>query len=222
MTHVLIVEDEPDLAALMQDYLQAQGFACTIIGNGYQVDKWLASHHTDCILLDLMLPGKDGLSVCRDVRRHSEVPIIITTAKVEEMDRLQGLESGADDYVCKPYSPREVIARIRAILRRTNHQHTSSIAGLSILPDQLKVLLNEQDIGLTTVEFKLFQLLHDKVGSIFTREQIIRNIYSDHRVVSNRTVDSHVKKIRKKIHQVDPAREIIHAVYGAGYKVDDL
>lgn len=222
MTHVLIIEDEPDLASLLADYLEAEGFTSSILGNGYQVAEMVREKRPDCVLLDLMLPGKDGLSVCREIREFSEVPIIITTARVEEIDRLLGLESGADDYVCKPYSPREVVARIKAILRRIHGGQPARISGLTVLPEQQKLLINNEDTGLTTVEFKLFCLLYDKVGAIFTREQIIHNIYSDHRVVSNRTVDSHVKKIRKKIHAIDPSRDIIHAVYGAGYKVEDL
>lgn len=222
MAHILIIEDEPDLASLLQDYLHAEQFSTTLISNGFQASEWIRQNQPDLVLLDLMLPGKSGLDVCREVREFSSVPIIITTAKVEEVDRLVGLESGADDYVCKPYSPKEVVARVKAILRRLHGHQQPGITDLTVQTAQHKVILHGQDTELTTVEFKLFNLLYSQIGAIFTRDQIIHNIYNDHRVVSSRTVDSHVKKIRKKLTAIDPEREFIHAVYGAGYKVEDL
>lgn len=219
MASILIVEDEPDLAALLRDYLQQANFDAEIIADGNQVLPWLASHEPALILLDLMLPGKDGLEICREIRQTSNVPIIMVTARVDEIDRLLGLELGADDYICKPYSPREVVARVRAVLRR-GQPPSPTMTGINVDRDSFKVKIDGRDIDLTVVEFELFALLFDEPGRIYSRDQIITRIYTDYRVVSDRTVDSHIKKLRKKLHMVVPDQELIFAVYGAGYKFE--
>jgi two-component system response regulator BaeR len=173
-------------------------------------------------VLDLMLPGQDGLSICRAVRGFSSVPIVMTTAKVEEIDRLLGLELGADDYICKPYSPREVVARIKAVLRRTAAGPTDSKApSLRLLPEQLRVQARGREIELSAVEFALLRTLHDAPGRIFSRVQLIERIYSDHRVVSDRTVDSHIKKLRRRLAELVPDEDLIHSVYGVGYRYEE-
>jgi two-component system response regulator BaeR len=219
VTSILIVEDEPDLAALLRDYLQQATFDVAIITDGSQVIPWLATHDPRLILLDLMLPGKDGLEICREIRQASDVPIIMVTARVDEIDRLLGLELGADDYICKPYSPREVVARVRAVLRR-GQLPSPTMSGISVDRERFKVKIDGSDIDLTVVEFKLFALLFDEPGRIYSRDQIIARIYTDYRVVSDRTVDSHIKKLRKKLQLVVPDQELIFAVYGAGYKFE--
>ena len=223
---LLIVEDEPKIARLMADYLENNNFAPAVIANGNDVMPWLTQHDPALVLLDVMLPGKDGLTLCREIRQHwPNLPIIMVTAKVEEVDRLLGLELGADDYICKPFSPREVVARVKAVLRRS--QAATQDDDASITTPQAPVTLDEEgwqalanghDLGLTAVEFQLLRVMMQSPGRIFSREQLMDHMYRDNRIVSERTVDSHIKKLRKKIHEALPELEIIRSVYGVGYK----
>ena len=218
---ILIVEDEPELAQLLSEYMSAAGYKVDIIDNGLDASVWLKEHSPDLVLLDLMLPGKDGLEVCRDLRSHSSIPVIMVTAKVEEIDRLLGLELGADDYICKPYSPREVVARVKAVLRRTNESaEEEQHKNIELDEDSFRVLANGQTIELTTIEFRLFNLMFKQPGKIFSRQYLMDNIYTDYRVVSDRTVDSHIKKLRKKLQAALGEEDIIRSVYGAGYKFE--
>ncbi|MBK1719689.1 response regulator [Thiocystis violacea] len=218
---ILIVEDEPRLALLVADYLRAAGYRVHHLADGSQVVEWAQREHPDLVLLDLMLPGKDGLTICREIRAESQTPIIMTTARVDEIDRLLGLELGADDYVCKPYSPRELVARVKAVLRRTLTPERSSEPGpLSLQSDQLRVRSGNREIELTAVEFALLETLHGSPGRIFSRDRLMDRIYRDHRVVSDRTIDSHVKKLRRKLSELLPDQEVIHSVYGVGYRYE--
>lgn len=220
---VLVVEDEQDLAELIKDYLTAAHYDAHIINDGLEADTWLKENTVDLVLLDLMLPNKSGLDICRDYRKTHDTPIIMVTAKVEEIDRLLGLELGADDYICKPYSPREVVARVKAVLRRFNHNSQATedtFEQLTLDENKFSVELKEQAITLTSIEFRLFKLLHDEPGRIFSRQYIMDSIYTDYRVVSDRTVDSHIKKLRKKLQQLDENGEFIRSIYGAGYKFE--
>lgn len=217
---VLVVEDEPKLATLLSDYLKASGFEPFRLGNGLEVVPWVRGHGPDLILLDLMLPGRDGIEVLKEIRTFSRVPIIMVTARVEEIDRLLGLELGADDYICKPFSPREVIARVKAVLRRTHDGHTIHTPGLVLDEHSYRAALSGQDLGLTAVEFNLLQFLVANPGRIFSRQQLMNHIYPDSRIVSDRTIDSHIKKLRRKIEGVDPDVKLIHSVYGVGYKFE--
>lgn len=218
MNHVLIIEDEPKLAQLVAQYLEREGFTWTHIADGSEVMPWLGEHDTDLILLDLNLPGKDGLTLCRELRTQGNIPIIMTTARVDELDRLLGLELGADDYLCKPYSPRELVARVKAVLRRVQMPSTSGDV-LQLNEAQLSVGLNGQTLALTSVEFALLKRLADQPGRIFSRDHLMDSIYPDHRVVNDRTIDSHIKKLRRKLEQLDPKTEWIESVYGAGYRL---
>ena len=217
---ILIVEDEPEIANLLQDYLRASYFETLIVNNGLEAIPIIRENNPRLVLLDLMLPGKDGLEICKDVRSFSKVPIIMITARVEEIDRLLGLELGADDYICKPFSPREVVARVKAILRRTSTEGNTQASAIELDQPGMKVMANGKDAGLTVVEFQLFSLLFEEPGRIYSREQIMSGIYSDYRVVSDRTIDSHVKKLRKKLQLHLPGSEVIFSVYGAGYKYE--
>lgn len=222
---ILVVEDETDLAQLMHDYLLAAQFNCHVLNSGAEVEPWLADNPADLILLDLMLPGKGGLDICRDIRAHgpkSQIPIIMVTAKAEEIDRLLGLELGADDYVCKPFSPREIVARVKAVLRRLQLSPEDQQRGVELHDSSQRVKINGKSVELTTIEFSLFKLLYNEPGRIFSRQFIMDNIYSDYRVVSDRTVDSHVKKLRKKLQELEPDQELIQSVYGAGYKYESI
>jgi two-component system response regulator BaeR len=217
---VLIVEDEAKLASLLSEYLALADYATHIIADGLQVVPWLRTNTADLIVLDLMLPNRDGIELCRDIRQFSNVPIIMTTARIEEIDRLLGLALGADDYICKPYSPREVVARIKAVLRRTSPEQQTAPASPNLLtldPRSYRVSVGTQSISLSTIEFMLLNTLHHEPLRLFSRNQLMDNIYTDQRVVSDRTVDSHIKKLRKKLVLLLPDYELIHAMYGAGY-----
>tara|TARA_R110001583_G_scaffold22377_6_gene83992 strand:- start:5240 stop:5905 length:666 start_codon:yes stop_codon:yes gene_type:complete len=219
MSHsILIVEDEIKLANLLADYFKLTEYEPTLIHHGNEVIDWVKSHQPDAILLDIMLPGKDGIQLCREIRQFSNVPILMVTAKVDEIDRLLGLELGADDYICKPFSPREVVARVKAVLRRTERiENNDSL--LSLDEHRLVVHYNGQEISLTSVEFQLLKPLFGKPGRIFTREQLMNNMYSDNRIVNNRTIDSHIKKLRRKLADISDGADLIQSVYGAGYRL---
>ncbi|MRR33829.1 response regulator [bacterium] len=217
---VLVVEDERKLADLLRDYLSRSGFDTMCLGNGSDVVPLVRQQMPDLILLDLMLPGRDGLEICKDIRSFSTVPIIMVTARIEEIDRLLGLELGADDYICKPFSPREVVARVKAVLRRSLSATTIQEAGLEMDETRFQATLNGQELGLTAVEFKLLRLLASNPARIFGRQQLMDRIYPDERVVSDRTIDSHIKKLRKKLDAANPGNELIHSVYGVGYKFE--
>lgn len=220
---VLIVEDEPKIAALLQDYLRQSHYATHWIDNGEDVAEWFELNQPDIVLLDLMLPGKDGLTICRELRAHSQVPIILVTARVDEIDRLLGLELGADDYICKPFSPREVVARVKAMLRRVEMtQSTSSgnYRGLVIENEKFSATLHGAALDLTPVEFRMLALLASQPGRVFSRDQLMDKIYLDGRVVSDRTVDSHIKNLRQKLHELIGPDELIRSIYGVGYKLE--
>lgn len=222
---ICIVEDEPELAQLVDDYLCASGYRTLQFHSGDDAETWLNDNQPDLILLDLMLPGIDGLQICKNQQaRSTSVPIIMMTAKVEEIDRLLGLELGADDYVCKPFSPRELVARVKAVLRRSQNEPSSpeceAEAAVRLNEQALSVTLLGETIELTTIEFKLFSLLFSYPGRIFSRQYILDNIYQDYRVVSDRTVDSHIKKLRKKLVTPTEQTDLIRSVYGSGYKYE--
>jgi len=220
-TSILIVEDEPKLAKLLTNYLRQAGFEPEWLENGLDVLPRVREKMPALILLDLMLPGRDGVDICKDIRSFSTVPIIMVTARIEEIDRLLGLELGADDYICKPFSPREVVARVKAVLRRSIVQIPSGVAPILQLDEgRLLAMLHGQELELTVVEFKLLEFLSANPGRIYGRNQLMDHIYPDQRIVSDRTIDSHVKNLRKKISNLLPNTEIIHSVYGVGYKYD--
>jgi len=217
---ILIVEDEPSLAELLRDYLEDEGFSTRIVHDGLQVIRYVKEYKPDLILLDIMLPGKNGMELCREIRGFSQVPVIMVTARVEEIDRLLGLELGADDYICKPFSPREVVARVKAVLRRSDAGISSTTDGLVLDETRILAQWKGTNLNLTAVEFQLINIMASEPGRIFNRDQLMNRIYSDHRIVSDRTIDSHIKKLRKKIHAVETGLELIHSVYGVGYKFE--
>lgn len=214
---ILVVEDEPKLAALLRDYLQAAGHRVTCLDDGLAVVPAVRAAEPQLILLDIMLPGRDGLDICRELRSFSEVPIMLITARVEEVDRLLGLDLGADDYICKPFSPREVMARVRAILRRCPPQASGS---LQLDAATYRARYAGVELDLTPLEFRLLHCLAATPGRVYSRDQLMNRLYDDHRVVTDRTVDSHVKNLRRKLEQVAPGQELIHSIYGVGYKLE--
>ncbi|MCG9025583.1 response regulator [Laribacter hongkongensis] len=226
---ILVVEDEPKLAQLLADYLHAAGFEVECLDNGLTALDRLRAAPPDLMLLDLMLPGLDGLSLCRALRSFSSLPVIMLTARVEESDRLLGLEIGADDYICKPFSPREVVARVRTVLRRSQPAAAAPAAAIPadsqatpfmLDPDTLTASYHGHELELTRVEFRLLEVLVDSPRRVFSRDQLLGHVYDDHRVVSDRTVDSHIKNLRKKLAQVQPDADPIRSVYGVGYKFE--
>ncbi len=222
MAHVLIVEDEEKIASLLADYLIKAGYQTSIMHDGTDVVSTVKNQHFDLILLDLMLPGKDGLTICREIQEFSNIAIIMITARVDEIDRLLGLELGADDYICKPFSPREVVARVKNILKRmttteANKAQNSPILELNV--DNYQAKIHEQLIELTAIEFNLLKILANSPGRIYSRTQLIEMAYQDHRIVSERTIDSHIKKLRKKLNHLQSNHELVQSVYSVGYKL---
>ncbi|PKB87432.1 two-component system response regulator BaeR [Ewingella americana] len=217
---ILIVEDEPKLGQLLVDYLEAAGYATQWLSNGSDVVPLVKANPPAMILLDLMLPGISGLSICRDIRQFSDIPIMMVTAKTEEIDRLLGLEIGADDYICKPYSPREVVARVKVILRRCVRpvEGVSEDFGLHIDEACFQASYQGHELDLTPAEFRLLKTLSVKPGYVFTREVLLNNLYDDYRVVTDRTIDSHIKNLRRKLESIDGDKGFIRAVYGVGYR----
>ena len=221
--NILLVEDEPDLAQVLVDYLLRDGFDASVEGNGVEALARIRQTPPDLLLLDLMLPGLDGLSILREVRKVSDLPVIMVTARVEEIDRLIGLELGADDYVCKPYSPREVVARVKTVLRRLPRQMPTQPYDLAtpslieIDAENWQAKIKGFHLALTPKEFKLLHALAARPGRIFSRAQLLDLLYEDNLDVSERAVDSHMKNLRKKLTQALPEREIIRSVYGVGF-----
>ncbi len=215
---ILIVEDEIKLAQLLADYFNQTEYSPHLIHHGDEVISWVKENQPKAILLDIMLPGKNGIDICKEIRQFSNVPILMVTAKVDEIDRLLGLELGADDYICKPFSPREVVARVKAVLRRTQTIENATDT-LQLDEHRFTVNFHHQEVVLTSVEFQLLKPLANKPERIFTREQLMDNMYSDHRIVNNRTIDSHIKKLRKKLADISEGKDWIQSVYGAGYRL---
>ncbi|WP_440904954.1 response regulator [Catenovulum sp. SX2] len=225
--HILLVEDEVELAQMLAAYLQQAGFIVTHLTDGATVMQRFKQNEFDFIVLDLMLPNVDGISLCNQIRQISQVPIIMTTARVDEIDRLLGLEIGADDYICKPYSPREVVARVKTIARRLTTKDTdttTSTANTSNNPlklnlDELEAYWQDQALNLTLIEFRLLEVMLQSPKRVFSREQLMDKIYTDERIVSERTIDSHITKLRRKLNAMSGDKELIQSVYGAGYKL---
>jgi len=191
---ILIVEDEEKLAKILQDYLHQSGYKTKIINNGLDVIPSVKKQPPSLVLLDLMLPGKDGITICKELRQFSNIPIIMVTARIEEVDRLLGLELGADDYICKPFSPREVVARVKAILRRISNNNQSADNTIMMNEETLQTSISGHQIELTAIEFRLLHTMVKRPGRIFSRAQLLDNLYDDSRIVSDRTIDSCVRK----------------------------
>ena len=224
---VLVVEDEVKLAALLCDYLRAAGFEPVVAADGPTALTLFGSVAPVVVLLDLNLPGLDGIEVCKALRHDSLVPILMLTARADEIDRIIGLEVGADDYLCKPYSPREVVARVRALLRRsvgrlsaTAPDRRGQVGGFWLDDAGQRAWWGEHSLPLTPIEWRLLRTLLQQPGRVFARAQLLDAIHADFRDVSDRAVDSHVKNLRRKLQVVLPGPECIATVYGVGYRLD--
>lgn len=234
---ILIVEDSPTLSDVLFDYLGNEGYICHVIDNGLLVENWVRMYLPDMILLDVALPGKNGLDLCKALREFSNVPIIMITGRAEEGDRLKGLNNGADDYICKPFRPREVVARVHAIFRRVGPNYGVDIdvdvgAGVTdkekpendqffhLDDKRQKLYVHGEEITLTSMQCNILHTLMSNEGVILSRDELMNNIYPDNRIVSHRTIDSHIRELRKNIARLLPDQDVIYAIYAAGYKYE--
>jgi two-component system response regulator BaeR len=216
---ILVVEDDATHAMLLAETLADEGFEAEVVADGLGAAERVRAAAPAAVLLDLTLPGKDGFTVCREIRAFSTVPLIMITARVEEIDRLLGLEIGADDYICKPFQPREVVARIRALLRRANDwREGSSDTALKFDDAAFEARWKGVRLDLTAVEFRLLKTLGERPGRVLSRANLLDAIYEDYRIVNDRTVDSHVKNLRRKIAEAEAGANPIESVYGVGYR----
>lgn len=221
MSTILIVEDDRDLSATIEKYLRKDGHETHHIEDGDTVIDWVKIHRPHVILLDLALPGKDGLTICQEIQNICDVPIIIITARIEEIDRLTGFDAGADDYICKPFSIRELVARVNVCLRR--HKYINMIDDPVTLDEShLAVQIHQQRVCLTVIEFNVFQLLHNRPQRIFSRQDIIAAIYSESKDVSLTTVNSHIRNLRNKLAEISPEHELIQSIYSIGYRYESV
>ena len=218
---IMIVEDEPELAAVVADYAAAAGYRPTVFGDGALALEAIRRQAPALVVLDLMLPGLDGLALCRALRTTSSVPVIMVTARVEEIDRLLGLEAGADDYLCKPFSPRELMARIKAVLRRSGHAAAPS-SPIGIDTAARRITVHGKALELTPSEYGILAALARRPGQVFSRAQLLDLAREGNASLdaNDRAIDSHVKNLRRKLDAVLPGVEAIHSIYGLGYRFD--
>jgi two-component system response regulator BaeR len=225
---ILVVEDEPTIAELLVDYLRHAGHQAQALAHGNDLPQRVRSDPPDLLLLDLMLPGRDGLSLCREIRGFSAIPIILVTARVDELDRLLGLDSGADDYICKPFSPREVVARVGALLRRVRlDSGQAPQQRLVVDADRQRIVVHDgagppQPLDLTDTEYRMLHALMKRPGVILTRSQLLDHARGQDAATFDRAVDSHIKNLRRKLAERLPQQPCIHSVYGVGYRFEWL
>jgi two-component system, OmpR family, alkaline phosphatase synthesis response regulator PhoP len=225
MKQILVVDDEPGIAAICRDYLEQAGFGVTIAGTGPDAVARARSLKPDLVVLDLGLPKMDGLDVTRTLRQHSSVPIIMLTARVDERDKLVGLELGADDYLTKPFSPRELVARVRAVFRRIDRgpERGDVLRAGEVVLDvpRMRVTVGERPVDVTSTEFAVLSTLMRQPGRVFTRAQLLDAIHGDAGESFDRAVDAHVKNLRRKIEADPHAPRHLLTVYGVGYRFTD-
>ncbi len=217
---VLVVEDDRKISDLLLNYLRASGYEATSAYDGRDALRMIKERAPDAVILDWMLPGLDGIGVCKAVRAFSDVPILMLTARIDEVDRLLGLDTGADDYVCKPFAPREVIARVRALLRRAEGRVKSSSRAWEIDDASFRISWRGQWLPLTRIEFMMFRLLLSRPGRVYSRDQLLTSVHDSQHDISDRAIDTHIKNLRKKVQAVEPGTDCIASVYGVGYRFD--
>jgi len=221
---VLVVDDEDSVRELIELYLKKEGFEVIHARDGKAALRLNGEHHPDLIILDLMLPGLDGWEVCRQIRTNSKVPIIMLTARAEEVDRIVGLELGADDYVVKPFSPRELVARVKAVLRRgssaAEEAETLTFPNLRIDRVQHRVEVDAEEVHLTPTEFRLLWCLASRPGRVFSRAELLDRIWGYDSESDARTVDVHIKRLRQKTKASESTSFAITTVWGLGYKFE--
>jgi DNA-binding response OmpR family regulator len=218
---ILVIDDEPKIVEICRDYLKADGYEVVSAADGPNGLAAIRREKPDLIVLDLMLPGMDGLDLCRQLRRESNVPVIMLTARVDEADKLVGLELGADDYITKPFSPRELVARVRTVLRRASGGGTLDVlrVGELILDrERYVVILPEREETLTPTEFEILFTLASQPGRIFTRSQLLHAVHGVAFASYERAIDSHILNLRKKLEVSEDESRYIATIYGVGYK----
>ena len=220
---ILVVEDELKLANILVEYLQTEGFKTKHIDTGTRVIPWIKKNNPDLVLLDLMLPAMNGKDICQEIRTFSHLPVIMITAMVDEIDRLIGLEMGADDYICKPFSPKEVVARVKAVLRRIDPEYIKRNLsnGFEIDTERFSITLDGIKLDLTPVEFRLLAMFIEQSGRVYNRDQILNKVFDDGRIVLDRTVDTHIKNLRHKLKKINPKIDYIRSLYGVGYSFEN-
>ena len=227
MSRILIVEDDKLIADLERDYLEANGYEVTVVYDGITGQGEALSGQYDALLLDVMLPEKTGFDVCREVRRQSTIPIIMVTARKEDVDKIRGLGLGADDYVVKPFSPAELVARVKShiqIHKILMEQHKKSeeagltYGKLTILPQSRRVLIGEQEVALVNKEFELLFFLADNPNIVFSKDTLFDRIWGMDAIGDTATVTVHINRLRDKISKVNPECQFIDTVWGAGYR----
>jgi two-component system, OmpR family, alkaline phosphatase synthesis response regulator PhoP len=220
---ILVIDDEPKIVEICQDYLKAAGFDVVSANDGFKGLAVARHDKPDLVVLDLMMPGMDGLDVCRNLRRESNIPIIMLTARVEESDKLVGLELGADDYITKPFSPRELVARVRVVLRRTSGDPTSEIirvGEVSLDRTRYEATLPDKTVILTPTEFEILATLMSQPGRIFSRAQLLTAVHGIAFESYERAIDSHIRNLRRKLETASGEARYIITVHGVGYKFE--
>jgi two-component system, OmpR family, alkaline phosphatase synthesis response regulator PhoP len=225
MKQIMVVDDEPRIAEICRDYLERAGFKVTLAANGADALALARTKHPDLIVLDLGLPNMDGLDVTRTLRKNSNVPIIMLTARVEESDKLIGLELGADDYLTKPFSPRELVARVRAVFRRVEsgpgRADVIRAADVSVDVARMQARVGSRLIELTSTEFELLAMLMRQPGRVFTRGQLLDAVRGEQAESFDRAIDAHIKNLRRKLEPDARNPRYVLTVYGVGYKFAD-
>jgi DNA-binding response OmpR family regulator len=224
--HVLVADDDPMQAELVRRYLEGDGFDVTVVGDGRAALASVATRRPDLLVLDVMMPELDGLDVCRQLGGEGGIPIVLLTARSTENDVLLGLYLGADDYVTKPFSPRELVARVRTVLRRTRRaaggaSGSITVGPLRIDPDRHEVSVAGRAVDCTPVEFELLHRLATRPGQVLTRRQLLEQVHGGADFLTERTVDSHIMNLRKKVEPDARRPQLIVTVYGVGYKLAD-
>jgi two-component system, OmpR family, response regulator BaeR len=220
--NILIVEDDERISDVLKSYFENAAFNVSVLNTGNTVVSSVRTSPPDLILLDIMLPDEDGMTICREIRSFSDVPIIIVTARVEDFDRLLGLELGADDYICKPFIPREVVARAKAVLRRVHPEHGENklVVGPIVMDEKRHtVTIGGYEVNLTPIEYQLLKIMMSAPDRVFTRNDFISRIQGYNYDGYDRTIDNHIKNLRKKINDHITDHEMIHTVFGVGYKI---
>ncbi|SFR09247.1 response regulator transcription factor [Desulfoscipio geothermicus] len=225
---ILIADDEEKIRQIVKKYLEKEGFSVLECVDGLEAIQAFTKHAPDLVILDIMMPGADGWEVCRELRKTSKVPIIMLTAREDEVDRVLGLEMGADDYVVKPFSPRELMARVKAVLRRLNDRNLGekenilSFEGLTINLDARKVTINDKEIILTPKEFDILYFLAKSSGKAYSRDHILLSVWGDDYFGDTRTVDTHINRLREKLAKANNKINYINTVWGVGYKFEPV
>ena len=224
---VLIADDEEKICQVVKKYLEKEDFNVIECSNGLDAIEEFKKCSPDLVVLDIMMPGADGWEVCRELRKTSDVPIIMLTAREDEIDRILGLEMGADDYVVKPFSPRELVARVKAVLRRAADKSSSqdkksilTFEGISINLDTRKVIINDHNVTLTPKEFDILYILAGSPGRIFSRENILESVWGYNYLGDARTVDTHINRLREKLATASNETSYVNTVWGVGYKFE--